>query len=211
MRPANSLVLAAMSATASAAVSQIEVIHIVESIKIDGTSIHDLLEGSSSNNANSARALFAKRATEEECSSSISSFIDTTPTGAPGITDFLESAIETDGCDITAHTTMSSDIFEYLTDSVDWVFENLLIGEELLSKCGDELPEPTPLGTICDGGATFYFTGGQANATSTVRVADAMSDYSTPAPKQPDSAAVAVGASYAAVAAAGILAVAASF
>lgn len=208
MLPSKSLLLAALSATASATVSLVQVVHIVDTLEINGSTVHDLFEGSSTN-AGSPRALFAKRATPEECTSSVSSLVATTPTAAPEILEWLETAIITDSCSLVAPVSLSSGIFSYLTAVLDWVFEESNVVLALSSKCAAHWPEPTTELIECVTGADFYFTGA-ANATATVAVTDALEGYSPPKAKDVNSAASAAGVSLSAVAVVGVLAFAAS-
>ncbi|KAH7353289.1 hypothetical protein B0T11DRAFT_341631 [Plectosphaerella cucumerina] len=206
MLPAKSLLLAALSATVSATVTLVEVVRIVDTLEITGGTVHDLLEGSSVND-NSPRALFAKRATSEECSSSISSFGASAPTGDPEVERWWETAAVTDSCSLVAPTSLSSGIFSFLTAVLDWAVEEVYVASALSSKCPDQWPTATLEPLECTTALAFYFTN-SANATTTVRGRSVLADYTPPKPKDADSAASAVGVSLSALAVVGIIAVA---
>ncbi|KAH6685882.1 hypothetical protein F5X68DRAFT_209462 [Plectosphaerella plurivora] len=178
-----STLLAALSATASASITLVNVVHIVDNLEVSGTTVHDLLEGYSANNK-SPRAVFDKRATKEECTASLSSLVATVPTPAPDVLEFLEAeALTGDACSIVAPSSLSSGLLSYMTAALDWLVEEMNVAVDIATRCPDLAGEGEPVAIpTCATGGTFYFT--EASATVTVAATDAFADWVPPTPKR---------------------------
>ncbi|KAH6684954.1 hypothetical protein F5X68DRAFT_210427 [Plectosphaerella plurivora] len=210
MLPAKSL----LSAMTSATVTSIQVVHIIDAVKVGGPSLGSLLQERSSP-IEDPRDPLAKRTTPEECTSILTGDLGSRPTPVPEIVSWLEADDVVSNCTWVAPSTISSEIFSYLTAFLDWTYESMEAIEAYATKCSSVGPEASGAVSdpdLCFDGITFHFTG-TANTTATVT--DFLQDYVPPTAtgKAPDNAASAAGGfgvSLSSLAVAGIVVLAAS-
>lgn len=213
MLPAKSLPVVALATITSATVTSVQVVRIIDAVKVGGPSLGSLLQERSSP-IDDPRDILVKRTTPEECTSFLTGDLGR-PTPGPEIVSWLEADDVVSNCTWVAPSTISSEIFSYLTAFLDWTYESIEAIEAYATKCSSVGPEASGAVSdpdLCFDGITFHFTG-SANTTATVT--DFLQDYVPPTAtgKAPDNAASAAGGfgvSLSSLAVAGIVALAAS-
>ncbi|KAM0189724.1 hypothetical protein ACHAPA_008527 [Fusarium lateritium] len=196
-------ILAAAAATTVSAseVTQIDVVHIIETLQV-GKHIPSFTP-----NKRSLNAIFA-RDNDEECQSSYTSILRSVPTPKPAVESWARTAETTEACVIEAPTSVSSDLMAYITAVNEWLIEKEGDLNGLVGKCLEE-EDVEEAGQIdgCSTPGTILFTADKT--TQTVQLKTALATF-TPgaasATKAPNAGATGAANAFAAAAAVGVAA-----
>ncbi|KAF4467926.1 infection structure specific [Fusarium albosuccineum] len=156
--------VAATAATAAASVEDVKEVNVVHKIL---ETVNVGLPGISLNpNKRSVEALF-RRASNEECASSIISYYADAPLPTDDeVYDWID-AMDTGSCTFTATATLSDEILEYFSEVQQYLFDKGADRQEIIDECNVETIDNCGLG-----GGKIVFTA--SNSTKTVDLATAL-------------------------------------
>ncbi|KIL96580.1 hypothetical protein FAVG1_01324 [Fusarium avenaceum] len=196
-------ILAAAAATTVSAsqVTQVDVVHIIETLQV-GKHIPSFTP-----NKRSLNAIFA-RDDDAECQSSFTSILLSVPTPNPAIQSWARTAETTQSCVIEAPTSLSSDLMAYITAINEWAVEKEGDLNAIVGKCLEEEDVENAGGIgSCSTPGTILFTADKT--TDTVFLKTALATFTPGAAsttKAPNAGATGAANSFAAAAAIGVAA-----
>ncbi|KAF5003260.1 hypothetical protein FDECE_10160 [Fusarium decemcellulare] len=160
--------VAATAATAAASVEevkQVNVVHkILETVDVGVPGI------SLTPNKRSLKALF-RRASDDECESSVMSLILDIPTPTnKDVLEWITTMETTNSCTLTAPTTISDEVLEYLSELAQWSYDKEADAQEILDECNVDTNEGA-VGS-CGKRGKILFT--DSDSTKTVALSSAI-------------------------------------